>query len=222
MKDEAPSAVAAVREVIKDQQKQLREWYSTELHRLKEHRDREMNHLERALGTLNGDEEESSPTTTKRPRRSRRRRSSRASGTPAAIQERCEAILRYLVEQGEALSRNAVCSALDLSPHVAQTALRLLCDEGKVVRVGIGAGTRYRAANDRQQGNRGPVGAEGTLQGRILALIEERGWATLDELVQATNAPRKEVLRECDVLVREGEIYITQRENHSAYVRCEP
>jgi DNA-binding Lrp family transcriptional regulator len=217
MKEEGPAAVAAIREAIKDQQKQLHERYSREMRELKQRRDSESNSLKRALAGLE-DGESRAPEPKKK--RTRARRRSRAEASPAAVKERCEAILRFLEEQGTPLSRSAICSSLGLSSHVVRTALRLLTEEGKVLRRGTGAGTRYQAAI-RTAGTAAASSdlAEGTLQGRIVSIIEERGWASVDELVQATGATRPEVQRQVEALVREGEITAKQHEGVIVFVR---
>jgi hypothetical protein len=216
MKEETPAAVAAVRETIREQQKQLQERYSRELRHLKERKDSESTRLKRALVSL--EEGEDLPQEPKK-RRARARRRARAAATPAAVKERCEAILRFLIEQGKPLSRSAICSSLGLSSYVVRTALHLLSEEGRVLRLGTGAGTRYQAAAGRAAGKALISPAPGTLPGRIVAIVEERGWASLEELVQATGATRPEVRRECETLVREGEINTTQREGLTVFVR---
>jgi len=55
------------------------------------------------------------------------------------------------------------------------------------------------------------------VQGRIVQTLEERGWASLEELAQATGAPREEVAKHCNLLVSEQEIYLTEREGRSVY-----
>jgi biotin operon repressor len=220
MKEEAPAAVAAVREAIREQQKQLQETYSRELRQLKERKNSESTRLKRALVGLEGGEE--LPQEPKK-RRARSRRRSRAVATPAAVKERCEAILRFLIEQDEPVSRSAICSSLGLSSHVVRTALHGLAEEGKVLRLGTGAGTRYQAAAGRLAGKASvspAAGLNGTLQGRIIAIVEERGWASVEELVQATGSARPEVRRACEAMVREGEIDATQREGRTVFVRA--
>ena len=114
--------------------------------RLKERRDSESARLKQALLGLEGGED--SPREPKR-KRARRRRRTRAAATPAAIRERCEAILRFLVEGDEPQSVNSIAAALGLGAHTVRTALRLLSEQGKVRRVGTGSGTRYEAVAER-------------------------------------------------------------------------
>ncbi|HEX6780545.1 MAG TPA: FaeA/PapI family transcriptional regulator [Solirubrobacterales bacterium] len=195
-------SVAAVRKVIREQQKQLQQRYSSELRQLKERRDSELARLEQALAGL---EEGGRPQ--REPKRKRARRRARAAGTPAAIRERCEAVHRFLVERKEPVSVNAMAAALGVSSHAVRTALRLLSEEGKVRRIGTGAETRYEA-----------IGSKGTLPGRIVAFVEERGWASLEELVQATGVTHPEVRQACEALVREGEIRTMQRGGVTVFV----
>lgn len=204
MNEEATGAVAAVREAIKKEQKQLQQRYSRELRELKERLDSESAPLKQALLGLEGGDDSSQEPKRKR---ARRRRRTRAAGTPAAIKERCDAILRFLVERDEPLSVNGIAAALGLSSYVVRSALRLLSEQGKVRRVGTGAETRYQA-----------VGSKEPLPRRIVTFIEERGWASLEELVQAAGASRPEVQQACEALVREGGIRTMQRGGLTVFV----
>ncbi len=215
MKEEGPTAVVTVRGAIREQLKRVQEGYRSDLRQLKQRKDSETTRLKQALLGLEGGEDR--PQAPKRkPARPRR---SRASTTPAAVRERCEAVLRFLIEQDKPLPRSEICSALGLSSSVVSTALRLLTEEGKALRLGTGAGTRYRAARSQVAVASNSPAASGTPQGRIVAIVEERGWASLEELAQATGAPRPEVRRECEALVREGELNATQREGLAVFVR---
>ncbi len=217
--------VAAVRATIEGQAREIRDWARGEIGRVEARRDEALRRLDRAIACL-GDSDEgpsAQPRTRPAARRPRkRRRSSRAATTPAAVRERCEAVLQFLHELARPVSRGEICHALNLSPHTVSTALSRLCDEGKAERIGSGPGTRYRATAggtaQRFGASAGGTHREGTVQGRILATLQERGWASLDELVQAIGVPRDEVLKECGLLVKEEEIHMGRREGRSVYI----
>lgn len=220
----APPAASATRRTINDQIKSIQSWAREEIGRLEHWRDEEVLRLGQALACLEDDERakpRSRPGASpgRRRARARRRGSARASTTPAAVQERCEAVLRYLVEQDRALARGAISRALNLSPYTVRTALERLIAEGKAARVNSGPASRYRASGrSRAEAAPARVALEGTLQGRILATLQERGWATLEEIVQAVGASREEVLRECGALVRDEEVQMARREGRAVYV----
>ncbi|MDX6625425.1 MAG: hypothetical protein QOE56_414 [Solirubrobacterales bacterium] len=158
-------------------------------------------------------------------RKSRRRRRAPMSTTPAAAKERREASFRYLVEVGRAVAPREVKRDLNLTPSSVQSAMARLVEEGRAVRFGVGNGTRYEA-------KRGPAAAreagvsqshdQGSLAGRILETVEERGYASLDELAQATGCSREEVRRACAALQVEEELKMEQRNGRSVYVREVP
>lgn len=211
--------------MIEAQAKGIRDWARGEIGRVEAQRDEELRRLDRAIACLSGSDEEASARRQTRPaarRPKKRRRSSRSVTTPAAVRERCEAVLRFLQERARPVSRGEICHTLNLTPHTVSTALSRLCDEGKAERIGSGPGTRYRAtAGDTAQRlgpSAGGTRREGTVQGRILATLQERGWASLDELVQAIGVPRDEVLKGCGLLVKEEEIHMGRREGRSVYI----
>jgi Fe2+ or Zn2+ uptake regulation protein len=214
----APPVAAAAREALERQATVVRDWANGEIRRVEGRRDEELRRLERAIVCLGGETREGPSKPRRAPDRRpkpRRRRASRAGTTPAAVGERREAVLRYLREQSRPLSRGEICRALRLTPHTVNTALNLLVKEGKAERVGSGAATRYKLASS---GGRAHATGEATLQGRIVETLHERGWASLEELVQAIGVPREEVLRECGRLVKEEEIEMDRREGRAVYV----
>jgi hypothetical protein len=218
----APPDLAAVRRLLDSEARAVRAWAQEEIAAIEGQRDESVRRLESAAMALDRQEPASEPQPQDPPRsgKPRRRRSKRPATTPAAARERREAVLRYLREQGAPRSRSEICRALSLSPDCVANALRILRAEAHVEQVGNRSATRYRARGAASPGgSRGlPVPREASVQGQILETLQERGWASLDELVQATGAPREEVLRECGVLVKEEEIHMGRREGRSVYV----
>lgn len=222
---EVPPVAAAVRATIEGQAREIRNWARGEIGRVEARQSEELRRLDRAIACLGGSEEGPSAQPRPRPaprRPKKRRRRSPAATTPAAVRERCEAVLRFLRERAGPVSRGEICQTLNLTPHTVSTALSRLCDEGKAKRTGDGPATRYQAtaetAAQRFEAATGGTAREGTVQGRILATLQERGWASLDELVQAIGVPRDEVLKECGLLVKEEEIHMGRREGRAVYI----
>jgi predicted HTH transcriptional regulator len=152
----------------------------------------------------------------------RSRRTGERGATVAVLAERRrEAIIRFLVEQRDAVTFSTIHKTLRLSEFSTRSALKRLIKEGSVVRTGTGAGTRY-AARDEGAGStavplRGQPDPGGTLQGRLLELVEDRGSATSEELAQALRVPREEIQAECGRLIREEEIRMASRDGRPVY-----
>ena len=191
-------------------------------------RDSLLDRFDRAIAALEEDAGAStpgaSPPKDPEPRKpdARRRRGGRTSTTPAAARKRREAILRCLTERGAPTSPRELERVLKIPVYALKGALARLCKEGKVVRTGHGRSTRYEVA-DVSPASAGPPSAarlrqSGTLQGRILATVETRGWASLDELVQAVEASREQVVEAVGALVREEELRMDRRNGRAVYV----
>jgi hypothetical protein len=214
-----PPTATAVHTAMEAQARALRAWASAEIERVKAQRDEELDRLDKALALLDAgrtDEPARGGEGAKRVRKASHRRASRSATTPAAVRRRRDAVLQCLLDQGKPLSRGDVCRLLRLTPHTVNTALNLLCREGKARRIGSGAGTRYEAIGGRLPNPQ--LSKEGTLGGRIVETVKERGYACLEELVQAVGAPREEVLRECGALLKQGEIQMDRREGRPVYL----
>lgn len=218
-----PPSASALKPQLERQIQRICDWASREIRRIEERRDVEVRCLEGAVNCVAGSGSARGERN-RRPRstRSKRGRRSRSSATPAAVNERREAVKRFVEEAGAPVSRGDISRGLGLTVHTVTTALTLLRNEGQVRRVGTNASTRYLPNKEgSHSGSSSPtrdLSSAGTLQGRILATIQERGWASPEELVQATGASREEVLRECGALVREEEIKMDRREGRSVYV----
>lgn len=223
---EVPRNLAAVLDALEAQRRKIKEDTAAAISRIEAQCDDELGRLDRAVAALGGSSTESAPTKTRQSatkQAAKKRRRSSCASTPAAARERREAIFRYLAEQAEPVARGQICRALKISPFATRTALTRLREEGRVTRVGTRSTTRYVAKSGRSAASRpippAPRSPEqGTLPGRILATIQDRGSASLDELVQATGAGREQVLRECGTLIREEEIRMGRRNGRPVYI----
>jgi predicted transcriptional regulator len=213
---------AVVFDAIEAQQREVRELADASIKEVEAQRDDRLGQLERARVALDGDRPGStrsrrSPLSDARPAAPpKRRRRRRSPSSQAALLQRREAIVRYLGEQQGPVPRSQICSALKTAPSATRAALNRLLDEGRIVRTGTGSSIRYAAKGGLSAV---PSVAEGgTLQGRLLALIEDRGSASLDELDQAIDVPREQILKACGSLIREEEIEMGQRDGRPVYV----
>jgi hypothetical protein len=223
MSSQAPSSSVAIREAIAAERRRLKDWKEAEISSAKAHHDQEVGRLDRALEALGLSTPKSSTkarrATAAGPRSKRRRR--RMSTTPAAALERREAVIRFALEQDHPVAAGEVRQALNLSDHAAKGALRRLVDESKMIRVGTGAASRYKPMRSAP-GSRAtapPRLKQGTAQGIILAAVEDRGFASLEELRQATRLSEQEVLAICGALIREREIEMDRRNGRPVYIR---
>lgn len=146
------------------------------------------------------------------------------STTPAAVAKRRQSVLRFLSEQGKPLASGKIRDTLRLSPHTTSTALRSLLDEGKVERVGEGAGSRYRATKGPKEtlGSSSATTAQPivdeTMSRLMVSVIEDRGYASLEELHQATGFAAADILTGCGGLVHDGVLRMERRNGRGVYV----
>jgi hypothetical protein len=153
------------------------------------------------------------------PKKTRRRRVA-VSTTPAAAKERREAVFRYLIEAGRKVAPREIQRDLNLTPSCVQSALAQLRKDGRVIRFGAGNGTRYEVKpGSRSDSQASPVGDRATLEGLILETVEARGYASLDELVQATGYLREDVRDACGALQIQDELRMEQRNGRPVHVR---
>lgn len=144
-------------------------------------------------------------------KRKRRRRSGGAT-TTAEVNERREAVYRFLLELGRWAANGEIRAALNLTSRMVNTALRQLCKEGRVRRIGTGSATRYEAiSTDR-------AAQKPTLQGRIVATVEERGWASASELAQVTGVSVEVIEQECGALIMEKVVRMERHDGRPVYV----
>lgn len=218
LKISPPDTDVAVRKFLEAERRRVREWSTSVVKEVHEQRDGALRRLEEAAGAL-GLSVLPKVTST-----SRARSKKHSKPTAAALAaERRAAIHRFLSERGIPLAFREIQTALRLSDFSTRSALRRLVEEGLVIQTGVGSSTRYQARTDGSAGSQAsrsdsPSPQGGTTQGSLLAIIEERSLASLEELGQATGLPADEVERECGALIREGEIRMARSNGRPVYV----
>lgn len=226
---DAPRSGAAVLDAVDAQRREIRQWASRSIKEIEDRCGRELRRLDRAASALDEEASDSTaqtPSAAPSPSRAqpkRRRQRRRKTGAEAAHKRR-EAIYRYLCEQRKPLAARHIREALRLTDFSTSSALRRLVKEGKVVRTGVGSGTRYAAKHStRRSENTSRIDCGSshgeTVKGKILSLLEDRGSAPLNELAQALRIPVEEIRKECGALIGEEEIRMTRLNDVAVYVR---
>jgi hypothetical protein len=221
--------VDAILKAIEAQRRTIRESAMATIREVEVQLDEELRRLDRAAAALGGSTADqpatkSSPADVGAAARPRRRQRMTTATTPAAARKRREAVFQFLAEQGGLVARPEIVRALRITRHALNTALKRLEEEDRVIRTGRARATRYeaKAGASAAPGPMPPVvpfPAQGALRRRLLATIQDRGSATLDELVQATGAPREQVLKECGALISKEEIRMGRRDGRPVYIR---
>jgi hypothetical protein len=210
---EESGSFAAVLGVISAQQRDLWERTSKEIGELEARRDRENARLQRAAAVL----EQSSSRPKLAEAKSSHRRHRPKQGTAQAARKRQDVVYRFLSEKGEPLAKGAIRDALRLTDSEATTALTRLLEQRRIKRVGTGSATRYMPRSS-SAANGSSTMQEPTLEGLIVATVEDRASASLDELAQTTKAPQDDVKRICGGLVRDEELRMSSRNGRPVYV----
>ncbi len=217
---ELPETEPAIHKALEVERRKLHVWAAGVVKDIEARRDRGLHRLDRVESALAGDAEAATkPTRIGAAKRSRGRR-----GPTVVVQaeRRRQAIHRFLVERGRALAFSEIRRAMRLSEFSTRSALKRLIEEGKVIRTGTRSTTRYAAKADGGDPHSAVLepgsGGAGTMQGRILELIDDRGSASAEELAQALRVPREEIQRTCGALVREEEIRMARRDGRPVYM----
>jgi hypothetical protein len=219
---ERPASAAALLRAIETQRGALYKWAQDGIKALEAQRDRELVQLDDAAALIGRTAEPARSATGSTPRQTRRSRARNPRSkrtTRKIIRERKEAVDRYLGERGQAASAGEIREDLRLTAFMTGQALKSLIEEGRVTRIGESSRTRYLASGN---GAKAPVAlAEGSSQGRILTLIDDRGYASATELAQATGISLEGVRSECGALIAEGELRMARREGQGVYLRAQ-
>jgi len=215
MAAESPRSQAAVLDVVDVQRRKIWRWASAGIKEVEERRDRELSRLDRVAAIFGTEEGKAEPAAGGPAARAKPRQRRRKRATARAALERREAILRHMAEQARPLALGEIRQRLRISDFSTRSALKRLIQEGRVTRTGTGSMTRYAASAE------GPArsGPTSTPQGRILAILEDRASASLEELAQALRRPVEEVRRECGALIREGEVRMARSNGRPVYLR---
>jgi hypothetical protein len=210
--NQPPASKDAILKAIETERRKLAQWFASRVREIEAERDGRLAGLDRAGRAL-----DSEPTAAIKAEK--RSRSKKAKSAAALAGEKRDAIVRLLGERAEPLALGEIHRALKISEFSARSALKRLVCEGKIRRLGTGAATRYEASPSRPTGGASPAdGRSGTMEGRLLAVVQDRASASLDELVQAAGAPPEKVRRACGALIAEGEIRMGRRDGRPVYV----
>lgn len=215
-----PDTGSTVRKALETERRRLHAWAAGLVKEVEGQRDEALRRLDLSESALFDDTKIAAKTASNRPRRPT---GGKRGMSPAVLAERRrEAILRFLIEQGRAVSFSEIRTAMRFSEFSTRSALRRLVKEGKVVRTGAAEATRY-AARDAGAGAVAVLPEQrpddgGTLQGRLVELVVDRGSASIEELAQALRVPREEIQAACGALIREEEIRMASRGGRPVYV----
>jgi hypothetical protein len=216
---ELPDTGSMVHKALETERRRLHAWAAGLVKEVEGRRDEALRRLDLSESALARDPEVVAKPA---PTRSRRPVGKRGPSVAVLAERRREAILRFLVEQGRALAFSEIRAALRFTEFSTRSALKRLMGEGKVVRTGAREAMRYAAKSDgagsvatlpRRRPDDG-----GTLQGRLIELIADRGSASVEELAQALRVPREEIQAACGGLIREEEIRMASRGGRPVYV----
>lgn len=218
LKFSPPDTDVAVRKFLEAERRRVREWSSSVVKEVHEQRDGALRRLEEVAGTLGVVVPPKATSTSS----ARSKKNSKPTAAARAAERRA-AVHRFLSERRIPMAFREIQTALRLSDFSTRSALRRLVEEGMVAQTGVGSSTRYQARTDESAGSKvsapdGPVPQDGTAQGSLLAIIEERALASSEELGQATDMSAEEVERECGKLIREGEIRMARSNGRPVYV----
>jgi Mn-dependent DtxR family transcriptional regulator len=214
---EAPRGAAGVLEVVEAERKRINRSTAAAIKAIEVERDRELKTLAQAAAVLGEKEGEGSESSKEASRREPRRRRRVRENPIEAARERREATYRYISEKGGEVSTAEIRSALRMTTSSPAGALKRLCEEGRIKRTGIGSGTRYTAVAEGSKESRDGE-RDGTVHGRILALVEDRGSVAPEEIGQALHISPEEVQQQCGALIREEEIRMARLNGQSVYV----
>jgi len=183
-------------------------------------RDLELGRLERTRLALLGSRqapEKSVPERIDPPPKSRHR-GRRRKRSSMSVADRRENVFRFVGESAKPVSSGEIARALDMSSYSVHTALRQLLKERKIVRLGNSALTRYAVRTGLPTLPVQNSGQRGTLQGRIVTTIKDRGYASAEELGQTLGEPVDRVLEACGALQVEEEIHMSRRGGKAVYM----
>ncbi len=150
--------------------------------------------------------------------RSRIRRKRSAPASPQELADRRASVVRLLEEESDPPSFAQIVRTLGLSSHKTRTAIRELMGKGRVESIGTGSSTRYVLVDDGSRQLRRQAPTQGTLEERIVAVLEDRHQATVEELAQALRAVAQDVREACGRLQSEERIRMSRINDRPVYV----
>lgn len=204
---EPPSSREAILKLVEAQRSKVMRWQATRVREIEREAEKELASLQRVAGSVSVGSNEASLG--KRPRNK--------AGSPTALAaERRDAIARLLAEREEALALGEIWRTLHITEFSTRSALKRLCEEGRITRTGTGSSTRYLAKPT--SGSAAGDSRDATDAGRVLEVVRSRVATTLGEIAEATMIDEDEVRRICGGLIVDGEIEMGQRDGQKVYL----
>lgn len=191
---------AAVLEVVEVQRKVLRD---------------ELKTLDTIAAKLGGEVEEAVAQLSSAPRPKSRK--GIKTNSPAAAKRRQLQVYEYLVAIGGEVAPKAIRDALGLNENQVRKATQRLAEAGKVRKKGERQHTRYEVITDAPS-TTPTASVPGTLSGRALTEMQERGFVTPAELTELTGEGEETIRKVCGQLIREEEIRWERRGERRGYV----
>ncbi len=219
----------AVLEAIDAKRLETRQWAERAIKDVEARRDSDLNKLDRAARAVASDDQ----PTTRAPRRqappkpepeiqpSAKKRVRRKRLRPASQKEladRCDQIARLLTESRDGLPLGTIRDTLGLTSHRARTGIRVAIENGQIKPEGTGSATRYVSATPGANPLARQAPTQGTVEERIVVVLEDRSRATATELAQALRKPLQEVIEACGRLQAEERIRMERHNGRPAYV----
>ncbi len=219
----------SVLEAIDAKRAETRRWAERALEEIEARRDSDLDKLDRAARAMAPDDQptagapprqatsepepDTRPTTKKRVRRKRLRPASQKE-----MGERCDQIARLLAESRDGLPYAAIRDTLGLTSNRTRTGILMAIEKGLIETEGTGTATRYVSAT----AGSGPLSrqapTQGTVDERIVVVLEDRFRATTAELAQALRKPLEEVIDACGRLQSEERIRMDRHNGRPVYV----
>jgi hypothetical protein len=182
--------------------------------------DSELATYDRACSALKPDREENTqPARARRRGATSRLRDKRQS--PASREDlahRRDKVARMVEEAKAPVALGEMVRALALSPHKAKLAVQGLVREKRIEPIGSGSATRYVPAKPSSTPIARQAPTQGTIEERIVAVLEDRHHASAEELGQALGEPLEGVIEACGRLQGEEKIRMTRINLHPVYI----
>jgi hypothetical protein len=158
------------------------------------------------------------PTQSRPKPKGRVRRRGLSPASPTELAARCEKVARLIEESKSKLSFGEIAHGLGLTGHKTRAAILILRKEGRIKQEGTGSGTRYVLAHPGAGRLSKQPPTQGTIDERIVAVLEDRHRASREELAQALREPLDRVVDACGRLQREERIRMERYNDKPVYM----
>lgn len=213
---EPPDPKSGLRKAVEAERRKVDLWEAGLIKAIRHEKDRLLRELTQTEAAM-----VKPPTASSRRSKKARGRTARRRQPTAVGQKQREAILGLLRSGDREMAMGEIRKALNIPDSSARNAMNGLVEIGVVRQVGTGSRTKYVATSNGKNGSTRSAQDSGTLRGRLLEAIVNRGRASLEELAEIVGAPTEEVQRNCGVLIREEEVRMDRKEGQSVYVSAE-